>query len=214
MPASIPQVDPPKDADPVALALTELTQQVRAVTEWATNGDPSPQSFVDFHTYQQLQEWAKKPEALDVIDGILQWRLKLPYPYNYKALILTQLIPVSRLAPYAPLLEPLATPSAQNPELLSFTPFMTTLATSLHSMAAAHVAKTKADKAAREEKEAKEKEAEMFAMWCELYGKTNKADWHSLSAADNVKWGYWQWQPISAEGWWKAVLNKEKAGAT
>ncbi|OWZ73650.1 hypothetical protein AYX14_00794 [Cryptococcus neoformans] len=75
MPVLIPQLGPPKDANPVAAATTQLLEQVRALTEWYANGDSSPSSFIDFAGYRQLQEWAKNPEALNVIDKILQTRL-------------------------------------------------------------------------------------------------------------------------------------------
>ncbi|OXG85669.1 hypothetical protein C345_03710 [Cryptococcus neoformans A2-102-5] len=197
MPVLIPQLEPPKDADPVAAATTQLLEQVRAMTEWYTNGDSSPSSFIDFAGYRQLQEWAKNPEALNVIDKILQTRLGLSFPYNQKALILVQLIPEDKLAPYAALLKPLIESSPVSTSSYTYAiPLTTTLATSLHSLADGQAKKA----------EAKKKEDEEKMKWdlrSEVYGKS-RADWVGLPEDNGgVKWGWWAWESIEAEEWWK-----------
>lgn len=168
MPALIPQLEPPKDADPIAAATIQLLEQVRATTEWYTNGDSSASSFIDFSGYRQLQEWAKNPEALNVIDKILRARLGLPFPYNQKALILVQLIPEDKLAPYAPLLKPLVESSPDSTSAYTYaTPFIVTLATSLHSLADGQAKKTEAKKKEDEEKV-------KWNSWSEVYGKRDR----------------------------------------
>ncbi|WVQ83763.1 hypothetical protein IAT38_005907 [Cryptococcus sp. DSM 104549] len=247
----LPQLTPPPpDApapDPAAVALEELIVTVRAWTEWVTNSDPS--TFVDYPVYQQFKEWVKTKEALDVIDGILQARLKLGFPHNQKALMLVQLIPDARLAPYAPLLLPLTTPpdDAVNPN----TPFITSLASALHTAAAAEAAKIEAAKKAEEEKKKAEEEAANIAAMYELYGRGYPGApagfaplgpgymgmgmpmglpmaspgaalaWNPPQGEGYTTpytglggpgpWGYVQWEPVSAEEWWKPRPKETKA---
>lgn len=103
MPVLIPQLEPPKDADPVAAATTQLLEQVRAMTEWYTNGDSSPSSLLillgidNCKSERRIREpkcnekevegqkgLMESSEALNVIDKILQTRLGLSFPYNQK----------------------------------------------------------------------------------------------------------------------------------
>ncbi|WVQ75335.1 hypothetical protein IAR50_004952 [Cryptococcus sp. DSM 104548] len=171
MSATVPLPDAPWPAgtDPADIAKHELTSQVRDATEWATNSDPSRGGFVDMGLYRSIQEWVKNPDALNIIDGILQQRLTMAFPANHKALLLTQLLPRDRLAPYAPLLKPL-TEAPEDVAGANFNFFITTLATSLYTLADLEAKKAEAKKEEEEEARKKEEQDAMWEQTAELYG--------------------------------------------
>ncbi|WWD21860.1 hypothetical protein CI109_106348 [Kwoniella shandongensis] len=209
MPKQIPQLDPPGEDTPLPDPIAQVRQQqldmVRFYTEWATNGDPS--NWVDLEMYRVFQGWVQKKELLEVIDGILQKRLTLSYPYKHKALILTQLIPVSHLAPYAKLLKPFFDDPTSVHLILPYPPGMIhTLAQSLHTIAEPQAAKVEADKKSTEEKKKDEEEMYKWQVWNELYGRTNRADWRGLPKGP--EWGYWLWSEIGPEDWWSRRESK------
>ncbi|ODN74825.1 hypothetical protein L202_07136 [Cryptococcus amylolentus CBS 6039] len=171
MTATVPLPDAPwpEGTDPAVIAKSELQSQVRDATEWATNSDPSQGGFVHMELYRRIQEWVKNPDALEIIDGILQQRLTMAFPANHKALFLTQLIPRDSLAPYAPLLKPLSEPPPDAAGA-NFNFLITTLAASLHTLADLEAKNVEAKKKADEEAKKKAEEDALWERTAELYG--------------------------------------------
>ncbi|ODN91376.1 hypothetical protein L198_05888 [Cryptococcus wingfieldii CBS 7118] len=186
MTATIPLPDAPwpEGTDPAVIAKSELQSQVRDATEWATNSDPSQGGFVNMEMYRRIQEWVKNPcvgdyrwdpaAAIDyglsrLITRYLLARQESQLLTFIDALFLTQLIPRDRLAPYAPLLEPLSEPPPDAAGAnLNF--LITTLAASLHTLAELEAKNVEAKKKADEEAKKKAEEDAMWERTAELYG--------------------------------------------
>ncbi|KAK6904282.1 hypothetical protein L486_03864 [Kwoniella mangroviensis CBS 10435] len=211
MPKPLPKLSPPPEdqpdtRDPIEVALKQHLEDVREWTEWMTNGDPQGIGRMDYGIYRTFEEWVKKKEALDIIDGILQKRLTLGFPYTHKALILAQIIPSDRLAPYAKLVEPFLPPKPPSgPEdkvdiPKFFNPLIASIAQGIHTQATAEIAKQEAAKKAEEEKKKQDEEIERWELWCNLYGRS-RADWYPHPG--NPQWTYWGWSEIGKENWWK-----------
>ncbi|WRT65260.1 uncharacterized protein IL334_002203 [Kwoniella shivajii] len=212
MPKPLPRLTPPPSdepdtRDPLSLALATHLDDVRQWIEWATNGDPTNLGMIDYGIYRQFEDWIKKKEVLDLIDSILQRRLTSGYPHNHKAIILIQLIPRDRLSPYAKLLEPLlpAKPSEDPNKPVDlprfYNPLIASLTASLHDLASVTAAEEETSKKNEEEKKKQDEEIQKWELWCNLYGKSNRADWRPHPG--NPQWTYWGWQEIGQEDWWK-----------
>ncbi|OCF33962.1 hypothetical protein I316_04308 [Kwoniella heveanensis BCC8398] len=191
MPKPLPKLDTtyteesPDPRDPLAVALDRHLEDVRLWTEWVTNGDPSTAGWIDYTIWRTFEVWIGRKEALDIIDSILQSRLKLGFPYDQKAIILAQLIPESRLAPYAELLKPLLPPPPP----------------AHPAPASVKAAEAEAAKKAEEAKKKEEDEIKKWETWCNAYGRTNRADWRAMPG--NPAWTWWGWNEIGKEEWWK-----------
>ncbi|WWC87409.1 uncharacterized protein L201_002298 [Kwoniella dendrophila CBS 6074] len=211
MPAPLPSITPPEGfepdkRDPLTIAIEQHLDDVRQWTEWITNGDPSGIGMVDYGIYRTFEEWVKRKEALNIIDSILQKRLTLGWPYDHKAIILIQILPSERLAPYAKLLEPLLPPKpSEDPAKpinlpAHFNPLIATLAQSLYTTAKEKAKEEEETKKKADEKKKEEEEIEKWELWSNMYGKS-RANW--FNHPGNPQWGYWEWNQIGKEDWWK-----------
>ncbi|OCF39143.1 hypothetical protein I317_07084 [Kwoniella heveanensis CBS 569] len=131
------------------------------------------------------------------------------------AIILAQLIPESRLAPYAELLKPLlpppppahpapgsSDPPPPPPPLPPhYNPLISSIAATLHALASVKAAEAEAAKKAEEAKKKEEDEIKKWETWCNAYGRTNRADWRAMPG--NPAWTWWGWNEIGKEEWWK-----------
>ncbi|WVR04233.1 hypothetical protein IAU60_001233 [Kwoniella sp. DSM 27419] len=199
--------------DPIQSALDMHLGHVRSSLEQLTNGDPRTVGMIPWEMWALISDWVKHEPSLDVIDRVLQQRLKLGPPYEQKALILLQLLPEDRLGAYVPLLDPLLPASPSESETNSPpaypaclpSPHMHHQLSTLHTKAVGQAASAKKAQGTAQAKADEAKRADDWALWSSLYGKTCQSGWRPLPAPDEVRMGYWDSSEINAEDWWGGV---------
>ncbi|ORY28506.1 hypothetical protein BCR39DRAFT_559525 [Naematelia encephala] len=177
-------------AESIPYSLDEVLSKIRETIERAT--DPFPTSMPDYELYMKVREWGQNPQYCAVIQGVLKARLGLPFPYNHKAVMLLQALPISSHIALLDQLKPLT--SDETPKDL-----ITHLATEIHSNAAAEKSKG--------EQQAGAKDTQWkWDVWCEHYGKPD-SDWQPLPTGPEPEWGLWAIYPVDRDTWW--ALPKE-----
>lgn len=123
---------------------------IRDFVEHCTNGDRT--SLCDANQLEWFKEWAKNDDYRKLIMDVLKTRLDLGWPYNYKAIDILAVMPVSELLPLAEKLGKLAEASGEG-------------SAEVKKVVKPLVDKVKAEAAKAEVEEMKKKEAAVLAMW-------------------------------------------------
>lgn len=143
---------------------------IRDLTEHVTNGDRD--QMCDSHRLQWFAEWGKNADHRKIIMDVLKVRMDLVWPYNYKALDILSVMPVSEL------------PGLQE-KLTKMNEGTGEGAAELKKVLKPLLEKAAAEKKKQEEEEMKKREAAVLQMWGGLWAN----DGYKHPALAGYGWG-------------------------
>jgi len=175
---------------------------IRSFTGYATSGDR--RTMIEPLALNRFEEWGKIEGPRKIIMEVLRSRLDLGWPYNYKALDLLTVMPLTELVPLADQMRALADSSAGvegGAELKK-------LAKPLYEKAMGEIRKG-------EEDEARRKQEAITAMWGGLWaneiGRPRAGGWYGRDYQAAYPWAGMspgvaaqaeqQWAGRPPEGW-------------
>jgi len=176
LPSASPAALPSVSANPSPF-IVDPEGAIRDFTEHATNADRH--RLCDVWDLQCLEDWGKDESHRNVIMTVLKSRLDLPWPYNYKALDVLAVMPLSE-----------AVSVADKLKSLSETPASVEGAAEIKKSVKPLLAKVEAEKQRLEEEDMKKKHEAISAMWGGLWANDHARPPGALAAAG---WHGWQY---------------------